>query len=241
MARKPRGSAKGDEMHTLSPEPPLTFPQSQESEDHPRRDFLPSYLLNITYPSSKKHVDLGNKIKPSAVSSAPDVYAHAMDAGDRSDPTPTIRSHPTLVLALTDPDATSRADPVKSEMCHWIVVAGSSASTQEPIKFEGIETIFDDPPESGFEFTTDSSKAYELMPYYPPAPPPETGYHRYVFVLLTPKPKSKDVLAAAGLKKPKERPHWGYGKVGKGAQDWADDNGLTPVGAQFFYAKNKKQ
>lgn len=42
-------------------------------------------------------------------------------------------------------------------------------------------------------------------------------------------------------KKPKERPHWGYGTVGKGMRDWAKDNGLTPVGANFFYAENKEQ
>ncbi|KAL8712423.1 MAG: hypothetical protein Q9220_003271 [cf. Caloplaca sp. 1 TL-2023] len=204
-------------------------------------DFFPSYILNITYPSSKKKVDLGNKIKPSAVSSAPYVYAYAMDAGDRSNPTLTARSNHTLVLALTDPDATSRADPVKSEMCHWIVVAGSSASIQEPVKFEGIDSVLDVSPENTPKSLVGSSNAYELMTYYPPAPPPKTGYHRYVFVLLTPKSKTEDILAQAGLKKPKERPHWGYGKVGKGVRDWAADNDLTPVGAQFFYSKNKKQ
>ena len=66
----------------------------------------------------------------------------------------------------------------------------------------------------------------ELVEYLPPSPPPKTGDHRYVFALLAPVGDG----GAGELKRPKERPHWGYGKVGKGVSDWADENGLTVVG-----------
>ncbi len=69
----------------------------------------------------------------------------------------------------------------------------------------------------------------ELISYLPPSPPPNTGFHRYVFVLLAPA-ANDDRDIEGGLKKPKERSHWGYGKVGKGVRRWAKDNGLVAVG-----------
>ena len=79
----------------------------------------------------------------------------------------------------------------------------------------------------------------ELVKYMAPAPPPKTGKHRYIFVLLEPEDGqggSKDEPQA-----PKERPHFGYGKQGAGVMEWARDNSLRPVAANFFYAQNKKQ
>ena len=67
----------------------------------------------------------------------------------------------------------------------------------------------------------------ELVPYFPPTPPPKTGYHRYVFVLLAPKANDEP---QGHLKKPKDRPHWGYGKVGAGVREWAEENHLVAIG-----------
>ena len=36
-------------------------------------------------------------------------------------------------------------------------------------------------------------------------------------------------------------PALGYGEQGKGVKEWAKENHLEPVGANFFYAENKKQ
>ena len=76
------------------------------------------------------------------------------------------------------------------------------------------------------EFDAEEGGLTELVEYLPPSPPPKTGDHRYVFVLLAPEGEG----GARKLKKPKDRPHWGYGKVGKGVGDWADENGLIVVG-----------
>lgn len=73
----------------------------------------------------------------------------------------------------------------------------------------------------------------ELESYFAPAPPPKTGWHRYVFVLLE--------GDTTNLVAPKERKHWGYGEVRHGVRDWALENGLEVVGANFFFAMNKKQ
>ncbi|KAL8766721.1 MAG: hypothetical protein Q9209_006590 [Squamulea sp. 1 TL-2023] len=224
-------------------------------------DFTPSFSLNITYPKSSISVNLGNNIKPSDVASSPDllvdnlktsevpaspiVHIQAIGREDDSTPTPTTRNNATYTFVLTDPDATSRSDPKMAEMCHWIVTDISFDRSSDhvvhlPLKYKA--------PMAHFQFgelesqaLMADSKPSEIMSYYPPAPPPKTGYHRYVFVLLAPKLNTKNIHEATDLKKPKERPHWGYGKVGKGVRAWAEDNGLAPVGANFFYAKNKKQ
>ena len=120
-------------------------------------------------------------------------------------------------------------------MCHWIVTFTIGADDDIPVIHLPMD--FELPAGSIKDRNAANLKPVELMTYYPPAPPPKTGYHRYVFVLLAPA-SGKDTPYPT---KPKERPHWGYGKVRKGVRDWAKDNDLTPVAASFFYAKNKKQ
>ncbi|KAL8760870.1 MAG: hypothetical protein Q9184_002958 [Pyrenodesmia sp. 2 TL-2023] len=212
-------------------------------------DFEPLISLNITYLKSGAAVELGNKLEPKAVSSPPNLIAHPIDkdvAWPKESPTTITRSNSTYALILTDPDATSRADPAMAEMCHWIVTGlrlGSSSEDTVVSLPADIAATSDIPQvrESNPEGTGHGSSVKDLMSYYPPAPPPKTGYHRYVFVLLASKSDGKHVPIDKELKKPKERPHWGYGKVGKGVRDWANDNGLSPVGANFFYAENKAQ
>ena len=71
----------------------------------------------------------------------------------------------------------------------------------------------------------------ESIEYLPPSPPPKTGKHRYVLV----------ALKGNATRIPAERKHWGYGKVRHGVRDWAKENDLEVLGANFFYVANKKQ
>ena len=119
----------------------------------------------------------------------------------------------TFTLILTDPDAKSRENPKISEMCHWIV---TNLTIPAPWSVDMFKL-----------------KEGELVEYLPPSPPAKTGKHRYVFVLLEGKTNH--------LSSPKERPHWGYGKIRHGVRDWAEENNLEVVGANFFYAANQKQ
>ena len=162
-------------------------------------------------------------MKPGAVSSAPEFQIHPIEASDLA-PTPTITSNTTYTLVLTDPDATSRSDPVKAEMCHWIVTGISLCpkSTEDGQRYRTVSV-------DRLSLAGDTNVS-EVMSYYPPAPPPKTGYHRYVFVLLAPNVQHGKKAPVRDIKKPNERPHWGYGKVGKGVMDWAEDNRLMPVG-----------
>ena len=169
-------------------------------------DFEPSYYLDITWPKYHETVLLGNDIPTKAVQHRPTFTFHSLDTKANT------AKNSTFTLALTDPDAKSRDDPKWSEMCHWIMT--------------NLTTPIPEPPPELLK------KAGELEEYQPPGPPPGTGAHRYVFVLL--EGDSSD------LKPPKERQHWGYGKNRHGVRDWADENGLKVVGANFFFAETKK-
>lgn len=71
-----------------------------------------------------------------------------------------------------------------------------------------------------------------------PGPPPKTGKHRYVFLVLAPANSTTEELH---LSKPKDRQHWGYDWERMGVRQWMMENGLVAVGANFIYAQNKKQ
>lgn len=175
-------------------------------------DFTPSYALSIVYTDTHSSVELGNDIPVPEVNEPPVFEIHGIidDALRESK-----KENYTYTLILTDPDAKSRSNPKWSEMCHWIVTN---------------VTVDDTTPSSPLRITAN----HELMSYLPPGPPPKTGRHRYVFVLL----KGEE---GRELTKPKERQHWGYAKVRHGVRDWAGSNGLEVVGANWFYALNKKQ
>ena len=172
-------------------------------------DFKPSWHIDVAYPKNHEQVLLGNSIPVSAVQSRPVFTFRNLNVLSSADSKDSI-----FTLILTDPDAKSRAKPKMSEMCHWIIT-NLTASAHDPSELTSLELG-------------------ELVEYLPPGPPPKTGPHRYVFVLL----KGKK---ASGLKAPAERPHWGYGKKRHGIRDWASENDLKVVGANFFFAQNEKQ
>lgn len=182
-------------------------------------DFNPEYYIDITYPKHHESVRLGNDIPVSFVAHRPVFTFQALSTAAL----PAIETNnDTFTLILTDPDAKSRDDPKWSEMCHWIVT-NLSMPLIAPSQNFGV-------------FDLDESlkkQSGELEEYLPPGPPPKTGPHRYVFVLLQ--------GDSSSLSAPEDRQHWGYGKVRHGVRDWAHQNDLTVVGANFFYAQNEKQ
>lgn len=168
-------------------------------------DFEPVYYLDIVYPKHHEKVLLGNDIPVKALSQRPAFQFNPLKHE--------LAARSIYTLVLTDPDALSREDPSISEMCHWILT-----NLTMPLPIAGPQIM---------------KASGELKKYQPPGPPPKTGRHRYVFVLLE--------GDATDLEPPKKRQHWGYGKIRHGVRDWAKDNNLTVVGANFFFAQNKKQ
>jgi len=133
-----------------------------------------------------------------------------------------------LVIALTDPDAPARDDPKWSEMAHWLAIGVPMNLT----------TLPDAHKLSGDKDKVPTHGLVDILPYKPPGPPPKTGKHRYVFVAFSPLNGTSEPLH---LTVPKDRRHWGFEGERKGVRQWAAENGLVPVGANFVYAQNSKQ
>jgi phosphatidylethanolamine-binding protein len=182
-------------------------------------DFNPTHAISLSYNSSSSHpsVHLGNDLPVSAVSSRPTFSFHSLE---RASSDPEHSNAAIFTLVLTDPDAKSRANPKWSEMCHWIVTNLTAPATTLALP------------------STQTSKKLlnEIKSYLPPSPPPKTGPHRYVFVLL-----KHTANTTTPLNPPAARKHWGYGQIRHGVRDWANENALDVVGANFFYAENEKQ
>ncbi|XXG98658.1 hypothetical protein Hte_004985 [Hypoxylon texense] len=190
--------------------------------------FLPSFLLTAEWPSGER-ADLGNTVKvydvqdeptitvrrdPSSSASSSSSSSEAVGSGGKS------AANVTYTITITDPDAPSRDNPEWSEFCHFIatgVDVSSSGTSDAVVKLAGLQ---------------------DIMPYKPPGPPPKTGKHRYVFLLFAPANGTTDPLH---LTKPEDRKHWGTGEERHGVRDWAKDNGLEPVAANFIYAQNEEQ
>jgi len=184
-------------------------------------DFLPSLTLSVSW--EKDNADLGNTIKPKYLQKEPTISLFNQPDGS------TTVSGLSYVVTLTDPDAPSRDNPEWSEMCHWI---GANVSVSERMV-----SILPMPIYSREEPLT-MSKPDQVIEYKPPGPPKKTGKHRYVFLVFAPK---NGTTAPLHLIKPKDRRHWGTGKERGGVRDWARENGLVPVAANFVYSQHKKQ
>ncbi|KAI1077139.1 PEBP-like protein [Whalleya microplaca] len=174
-------------------------------------EFLPSLLLDVEWTSGEE-ASLGNTLKVDKVQDQPSFTV-------RRDPASSSlhmeESDVTYTITITDPDAPSRNNPKWSEFCHFIAT--------------GIHV-------SSSAIITSSFK--DIIPYQPPGPPPKTGKHRYVFLLFAPANGTTDSL---NLSKPSDRKHWGTGKERHGVRDWASENDLRPVAANFIYAQNEQQ
>lgn len=118
-----------------------------------------------------------------------------------------------LTLVVTDPDAPSRNDKKWSEFCHYV---------ESDIK---VPT-----PEGGI-----LENGQVLKPYVGPAPPVGTGSHRYAFLLF----KQPVGVTASELTPISDRPNWGFGTPATGIGKWSNNNKLTLLAANFFFAENK--
>jgi len=208
-------------------------------------DFHSSFLINATW---GKHASaaLGNTLDPEKLQHQPivtlvepgdsggeddeDVLKHKKHEkhGEHTAPIkPTIPLN-NLVIALTDPDAPSRDDPKWSEMAHWLAIGVPMDRTTLPAVYQ-LSNDKDKEPTHGL---------VDILPYKPPGPPSKTGKHRYVFIAFSPLNGTSEPLH---LSVPKERRHWGFEGERMGVRQWAAENGLVPIGANFVYAQNAKQ
>ncbi|KAH9873915.1 hypothetical protein IAQ61_004542 [Plenodomus lingam] len=209
----------------------IALPTEQQPLGHHSWDSVQAVRADLTLSVSwsKKSAKLGNTIKPKKLQNKPDIVLHGITntvAGDDK------AQKMTYVITLTDPDAPSRDNPEWSEMCHWI--ASNVTISQETLSILPL-------PEFGLTEQTASKQdggPDDVVEYKPPGPPKKTGKHRYVFLAFAPKNRTTEPLH---LSKPKDRQHWGTGMERGGVRDWAVENGLFPVAANFIYAQHEKQ
>ncbi|KAI8336082.1 phosphatidylethanolamine-binding protein [Chlamydoabsidia padenii] len=109
-------------------------------------------------------------------------------------------------LMMIDPDAPTMANPGLSPWRHWVVV-NIPGNQQDLAK----------------------AASTQLSTYIGPAPPPNTGNHRYIFLLYKQTDKNHSFPP---LPEPfKERSHFDY-------KQYAITNQLQLVSVNFFYAKH---
>jgi phosphatidylethanolamine-binding protein (PEBP) family uncharacterized protein len=188
--------------------------------------FTPLLTLNVTW--KKTAADLGNSIKPKKAKKQPSIALFDVVPSSSFTSNDGNNSKIQLTIALTDPDAPSAEDPEWSQFCHWIatdaqlsppaddVVDASNALASGHKKHKG-----DSPP---------SSTLTEILPYKAPGPPPKTGSHRYVFVVLAPLNATTERL---NLTVPASRKRWGFEGERAGVREWAGENGLGVVGESW--------
>ncbi|KAH6670705.1 putative carboxypeptidase Y inhibitor [Halenospora varia] len=180
-------------------------------------DFQPKCFVVPFFGKKDQYpVSLGNIFKKKTTKHRPSMKIYC----------PYINTTTGLTVALTDPDAPSKEHPKWGENCHWLAVV--TGLHPDPDGQLYAELNFEDKYSA-----KDDKDKYEFMKYQPPGPPPKTGYHRYVFVLLE--------GDNTNLTAPRGRHRWGYDKQRSGVRDWAKEEGLEVVGANFFLERNKKQ
>jgi hypothetical protein len=186
--------------------------------------FTPLLTLNVTW--KKAVADLGNSIKPKKAKKQPSIdlfdavpSSSSFNKDDEGRPINALNDKIQLTIALTDPDAPSREDPEWSQMAHWI----ATDVQLSPPADDASNTLT-----NGHKHKGDSSTSLtEILPYKAPGPPPKTGSHRYVFVVLAPLNATTERL---NLTVPASRKRWGFEGERAGLREWAGENGLGVVG-----------
>ncbi|KAL2268977.1 hypothetical protein VTJ83DRAFT_3823 [Remersonia thermophila] len=225
-------------------------------------NFVPSISLHANW-SSHLRAELGNTIDPNKLHDEPSITLHDIPASLPSDKpvhptvTPSVahddakgkksHSNTTYVIVLTDPDAPTRDDPKFSEYCHWIAWGRAHHHHKHGHHHHGPQEPPCDPKDPTPCLPMPLRELHEVVSYKAPTPPEKTGPHRYVLLAFVPSNGTTDDLR---LSRPKERQRWGYEVAGgarqgdgktKGVREWARENGLSPVGANFIYAQNRRQ
>lgn len=179
-------------------------------------------LLLVEYLPENK-VTLGNELAVDATQQVPSIL-FTLNSPNQDGTTEKLNPNDKFLVVFTDPDAPSNQDHKWLEYCHW--VAADIKLSPPKLEDDVIHTI-------------DPGLGLQLVPYEGPAPPPNTGKHRYVFLLYKQAAGAQFGSEAA----PKDRPNWGTGIAGLGVRDWIAKNGAGSklLGVNFFYAKNPTQ
>ena len=173
--------------------------------------FDPTARLREVFPTHQQEVDFGDEIPVPYAQEEPEIFVNLLVADPSAEYT----------LVVTDPDAPSRTDKTYSEFAHCLIT---------DLKLDANKV--------GDWQKLDLSKGRAILPYFGPAPPANTGLHRYVFLLFK-KTEPELVVNGPANDTVEGRCNWGYGRPGAGVRDWLKDTLLEPVAINFFNAQVK--
>lgn len=236
----PRHALQSALMHALARNQrvqrvPLTNPGSAAAglvPDVIPAEFADTARLEVTYANwVRSAVDLRN---PFSFGDTPTRGAGRIESGATITPTQT-QDRPTVsfigekgalyTVLLTDPDVPSRRNPTRREFMHWlrVNVPGDSDSATGRVMIPG-----------GGEIAAGGGGGAEgggqdLYTYVGAGPPPNTGLHRYFFLVYK-QGGEVDASAKVGMT--------GVGRAGFKTNQWASSKGLgQPVGWCMFEAE----
>ncbi|CAO3584189.1 unnamed protein product [Absidia cylindrospora] len=169
----------------------------------------PSPLLEIDYPNGSQ-VLFGNSLSPLDTKPFP-VVKFVLSPDDGHDDN-TV-AHYTLIMA--DPDAPSRQDRKFGYWRHWLVT-------------NVVPTI--DTATNAATLTIRAGQDEQHTPYIGPGPGPDTGIHRYLFLLY--RQKQKQTFPSMSHLEKSDRRHFDF-------KDFAKDHHLDLVAFNYFLCSSE--
>ncbi|XP_006456376.1 hypothetical protein AGABI2DRAFT_211293 [Agaricus bisporus var. bisporus H97] len=173
----------------------------------PPDSFTPSVFFTIVYPNTDVQTNLGNEVQRSNVLDEPEISIAPLNVPEVGD------GEVRYTLVMTDPDAPKRFEPKFREWRHWVITGLQVTNTQ--------------PGKADVVYAAKTKPA--TTPYWPPGPPPESGLHRYTFLLFE-EPKGGVTIPQGAVE---------YGTALEQRRSWnamkfAGQYNLKLVGANFF-------
>ncbi|KAI0828479.1 PEBP-like protein [Trametes gibbosa] len=188
----------------------------------PAPAFVPAVLFSVVYPNGAE-ANLGNELSVADTQDEPEIRLAALNAPwdqpAASGAGATTLGEASYTLAMLDPDAPSHAQPIYRTFRHWLItgmkgppVTANAADALNALKTHPATT-----------------------PYRPPSPRPNSGLHRYVFLLF-----QEPAASAEPFVVPKGAPE--HGAALEQRRSWnpvafAEQYGLTLVGANYFLVR----
>ncbi|VDB92384.1 unnamed protein product [Peniophora sp. CBMAI 1063] len=185
--------------------------------------FTPSVLFSVIYPNGTEVV-MGNELTPALTADEPNVGITPMNMADwQADATGKEadegKGDVSYTLVMLDPDAPTRAEPIYRSFRHWVVTGLKPASENSMTS-------------AANDLALKTKNA--TCPYRPPGPRPESGIHRYTFLLF------QEPASATGFTVPEGEPEHGTALEERRSWDavaFGKKHGLKLVGANFFLVR----
>ncbi|KAI0077541.1 PEBP-like protein [Panus rudis PR-1116 ss-1] len=174
--------------------------------------FTPSILFSIGFPSSGKEVILGNEFNVDETQDEPEINFTPLNMPvEQADSDDEI----SYTLAMVDPDAPTRAEPIYRSFRHWLITG---------LKFPR------DTASTTSDLTALKTRA-AITPYRPPGPRPASGTHRYTFLLF------QEPSGSTPFTIPEGSPEYGAALEERRSWDavkFGEKYGLKLVGANYL-------